>query len=100
MSDRILPDKATIHEPDWCFSPNRFPPTGFGQQGGQHDREREERKRQRREREKQCVAVNQADDKIGSYETTKPREVTPAALLFTAKHRSKGEIILLCQKKM
>jgi hypothetical protein len=45
------------------------------------------------------VAVNQADDKTGSFETTKRREVTPASLLFTAKHRSKGEIILLCQKK-
>jgi len=53
MSGRILPDKATIHEPDWCFSPNRFPPTGPGQQGGQHDCEREERERHRREREKQ-----------------------------------------------
>jgi hypothetical protein len=45
------------------------------------------------------VAVNQADDETGSFETTKRREVTPASLLFTAKHRSKGEIILLCQKK-
>jgi hypothetical protein len=45
------------------------------------------------------MAVNQADDKTGSFETTKRREVTPAALLFTAKHRSKGEIILLCRKK-
>jgi 16S rRNA C1402 (ribose-2'-O) methylase RsmI len=43
--------------------------------------------------------VNQADDKTGSFETTKRREVTPVAVLFTAKHRSKGEIILLCQKK-
>jgi hypothetical protein len=60
MSGRILPDKATIREPD---------------------------------------CVNHADDKTDSFETTKRREVTPAALLFTAKHRSKGEIILLCQKK-
>ena len=27
------------------------------------------------------VAANQADDKTGSFETTKRREVTPAALL-------------------
>jgi len=45
------------------------------------------------------MAVNQADDKTGSFQTTRRREVTPASLLFTAKHRSKGEIILLCQKK-
>jgi hypothetical protein len=44
------------------------------------------------------VAVNHADDKTGSFETTKRREVTSASLLFTTKHRSKGEIILLCQK--
>jgi hypothetical protein len=43
--------------------------------------------------------INQADDRTGSFETTKRREVTPVSLLFTAKHRSKGEIILLCQKK-
>ena len=74
MSGRILPDKATIHEPDCVFSPNRS-------------------------RVAVNAAVNQADDKTGSFETTKRQEVTPAALLFTSKHRSKGEIILLCQKK-
>jgi hypothetical protein len=41
------------------------------------------------------AAVNRADDKTGSFETIKRREVTPAALLFTAKHCSKGEINLV-----
>ncbi len=45
------------------------------------------------------AALNQADDKTGSFETTKQREVTRAALLFTSKHPSKRVILLLCQKK-
>jgi hypothetical protein len=46
------------------------------------------------------AAVSKADDKTGcSLGTSERREVTPAAFLFTSKHPSKGETILLCQKK-
>ena len=69
MSSKILPDKTTIPEPDRVAT------------------------------QVVSAAVNQADDKTGSFETTKRREVTSAALLFTSKHPSKGVIILLCQKK-
>ena len=44
------------------------------------------------------VAANRADDKTGSFETTKRRKVILAALLFTSKGVAKGVIILLCQK--
>ena len=46
------------------------------------------------------AAVSKADDKAGcSLGTNERREVTPAAFLFTSKCLSKGETILLCQKK-
>jgi hypothetical protein len=45
------------------------------------------------------AAVSKADDKTGcSLGTSERREVTPAAF-FTSKHLSRGETILLCQKK-
>jgi hypothetical protein len=46
------------------------------------------------------AAVSKADDKTAcSLGTGERRVVTPAAFLFTFKHPSKGETILLCQKK-
>jgi hypothetical protein len=46
------------------------------------------------------AAVSKADDKSGcSLGTNERREVTPAVFLFTSKHLSKGETILLCQRK-
>ena len=78
-------------------------PTGAGQQGGEQDRERERARnvsgggQQAAKANKVVVnkaaaanraagdraAANQADDKTGSFETTKRREVTPAAFVIS-----------------
>jgi hypothetical protein len=103
MSGRTLPDKATIREPDCVVSVQIafHRPAPDSKADNKIAREKNVNVSGASAKNKVAVsaAVNQADDKTGSFETTKRREVTPASLLFTAKHRSKGVILLLCQKK-